>query len=102
VTDHYETRCRLCGGSDEQGCYADCPSLRKEKAMTDWADEIAKACKRDWCRDGQCVVSAEMLAATLRQARSDALEEAAHLSWTMNDDVGARIADAIRALKDKP
>ena len=26
MTDHYETRCPSCGGSDEQGCYADCPT----------------------------------------------------------------------------
>lgn len=26
MTDHYETRCLSCGGSDEQGCYADCPT----------------------------------------------------------------------------
>ncbi len=35
MTDHYETRCPMCGGSDEQGCYADCPSLQpKGHAMT--------------------------------------------------------------------
>lgn len=26
MSDHYETRCPSCGGSDEQGCYADCPT----------------------------------------------------------------------------
>jgi len=26
MSDHYETKCPSCGGSDEQGCYADCPT----------------------------------------------------------------------------
>lgn len=26
MSDHHETRCPSCGGSDEQGCYTDCPT----------------------------------------------------------------------------
>ena len=37
----------------------------------------------------------------LRAARNDALEEAAKVAWEHDDDVGAVIADAIRALKEK-
>ena len=70
--------------------------------MADWADEIA--CKLA----AKCVTSAarkdlDVVAAALRQARLDALEEAGKLASSMHKkgQIGDDIASAIRALKDK-
>jgi hypothetical protein len=78
--------------------------------MTDWADEIAKDLYEN-------VMFPEDIAAALRKARADALEEAARaaeslfvhdtlvLGWSFQEAYSAGLnaaATTIRALKDKP
>lgn len=46
MTDHHETRCPTCGGSDEQGCYADCPSDIMPKMQLE-IDRLTAALQED-------------------------------------------------------
>ena len=74
--------------------------------MGDWADEVVKSLHPMWTMTH----AAPRIAADLRKARADALEEAARecepkgdAAWSYQwRDAGQHIAAAIRALKDKP
>lgn len=49
MTDHYEARCPSCGGSDEQGCYADCPKDELTRLRSDL--EKAKEALRPFAKE---------------------------------------------------
>lgn len=114
----YDIVCPHCGKRDyyhESWCKVwDNHHTRKEKPeneevdMTDWADEAA------WEISNEIWVMGlrSDIAAMLRKVRADALEEAAGLCegpatgdvirTTEEDNIRFELADAIRALKDKP
>ena len=70
----------------------------------DWADEIAYAMTMAWYEKGgtEFEVNEADIAAALRKARQDALEEAEKLAQSKWEDTGDHIAAEIRALKNKP
>jgi hypothetical protein len=76
--------------------------------MTDWADEIAYELERefrDCWANGEKVSYPRRIAAALRRARQDALEEAAKAAGRPNEDGSwtnsCNCRAVIRALKDK-
>ena len=71
--------------------------------MGDWAESEARSLLVLLFPSGHTQKSRELVARHLRQARLDALEEAAHLFDGFGDDpfTASSIAAAIRALKEK-
>lgn len=66
--------------------------------MSDWADKIGDAIAEDYC----AMVASPIIAAALRKAREDALEEAARACETKSGlQDGFDAAAAIRNLKEK-
>lgn len=78
MSDHYETRCPSCGGSDEQGCYADCPTtvmstLRAEVASkNEQFQQYARKMELDM---NALAVENERLRAALREVAEYEIEE---------------------------
>ena len=78
MSDHYEARCPSCGGSDEQGCYADCPTtvmstLRAEVASKN--EQFQKYARKMETDMNALAAQNERLRAALREVAEYEIEE---------------------------
>ena len=71
--------------------------LPVSKPLTDWADEIADGL---WSTSKPRPINVR-IAAAIRKARADALEEAKNVVWEKKHWLGYDLAAEIDALKDK-